>query len=273
MSKHIYSDWLQKYCKDHSEFLVRDSENIVKTFFELDTQLPDEYRWKFSDLDSLTKQAHSARSPQDLNKIYWVDQACNIEAYSVMSWWRGNDLIKSCLRGLNDREVLVPAIAARSLLELATVFILHANNLDHNFKKILFTPNDIIISTEIENLVAKMIWGTRYQVKDKLLEQTNIMTPLKKLAKSPGAENLMSTYEFLCDIAHPSLIGNSSYWSHIESIDTDASEIRLISRLSDRDFNTEITDKTLWALAWSAHCINNAFLMMKDANAELLSKL
>lgn len=39
------------------------------------------------------------------------------------------------------------------------------------------------------------------------------------------------------------------YWSHIESIDTDASEIRLISRLSDRDFNTEITDKTLWALA------------------------
>lgn len=118
-----------------------------------------------------------------------------------------------------------------------------------------------------------MIWGTRYQPKDELLTQTNIMTALQKLAKSPGAEDLMTAYEFLCDIAHPSFIGNTSYWSHIEAINPDGSERRLISRLPDRQYNTEITDKTLWALAWSSNCIQNAFIIMRNAYAGLLNKI
>lgn len=47
-----------------------------------------------------------------------------------MTWWRGNELVRSCLNGLNGREVIVPAVAARSLLELSTVFLLNANSLE-----------------------------------------------------------------------------------------------------------------------------------------------
>lgn len=273
MTTNIYRNWLKEYCNEHSNFFVRDSENIISNCLKLDATLPNEYRWKFSDLESITKQAAEAGSQRELNRVYWTDQARNIEAYSMMTWWRGIELIRSCLNSINEREVIVPAIAARSLLELSTVFLLNANTLDHNFKKISFPPNTTVVSTDIENLVAKMIWGTRYQPKEELLTQKNIMTSLNRLSKSPGTEDLMPTYEFLCDIAHPSFIGNTSYWSHIEAINPDGSEKRLMSRLSERNFNTDITDKTLWALAWSSACTQNAFLIMKNANTALLSKL
>jgi hypothetical protein len=273
MTEQIYSDHLKEYCKDSSIFFVKESEGMVKNFLNLDQKIPDQYRWRFSDLNSIAKQASSEDTRQGLNKIYWTDQSRNIEAYTIMTWWRGNELVRSCLNGLNGREVIVPAIAARSLLELSTVFLLNANTLEKNFKKITFPPETIVVSTDVENLVAKMIWGTRYQPKDELLTQTNIMTALKKLAKSPGTEDLMPTYDYLCDIAHPSFIGNTSYWSHIEATNPDGSERRLMSRLTDRQYNTEITDKTLWALAWSSTCIHNAFIIMRDAYAGLLQKI
>lgn len=273
MTTQIYSDRLKEYCKNSSNVFVKESESMIKNFFALDKEIPDQYRWRFSDLNSITKQANSENTRQGFNKIYWTDQIRNIEAYAIMTWWRGNELVRSCLNGLNGQEVIVPAVAARSLLELSTVFLLNANTLEKNFEKITFPPETVVVSTDVENLVAKMIWGTRYQPKDDLLNQTNIMTALKKLAKSPGAEELMPNYEFLCDIAHPSFIGNTSYWSHIEEIYPDDSQRRLLSRLTDRQYNTEITDKTLWALAWSSTCIHNAFIIMRNAYAGLLSKL
>ncbi|EQA6242217.1 TPA: hypothetical protein ACNFPD_003450 [Enterobacter cancerogenus] len=273
MTEHIYSDWLITHCAESTIFCVKNSEGMVKNFLDLDKDLPDEYRWRFSDVDSIAKQSKSATSLSDLNRIFWTDQARNIEAYAVMTWWRANELVRSCLNGLNAREVIVPAVAARSLLELSTVFLLNANKLEKNFKELTFIPDRLTFSNDLEKLVAKLIWGTRYQLDENSIKQTNIMSSLEKLAKSPGAEDLMQTYEFLCDIAHPSFIGNTSFWSHVEATNPDGSQRRLMSRLNDRNFNTEITDKTLWALGWSATCIYNAFIMTRNANVELLQKL
>ncbi|EEG85159.1 hypothetical protein PROPEN_03528 [Proteus penneri ATCC 35198] len=53
----------------------------------------------------------------------------------------------------------------------------------------------------------------------------------------------------------------------------DGSERRLMSRLTERTYNTEITDKTLWALGWSTICLQNAFVMMRNAYAGMLENL
>lgn len=273
MTKYIYNDWLKLYCNEHSNPLVKDSERILKDFLSMDVELPNEYKWKFSDLVSIKKQIRTVSSAKELNKVFWTDQVNNIEAYTMMTWWRGVELIRSCLKSINAKEVIVPAIAARSLLELSTVFLLNANTLSHNFKRISFSSDIPVVSSDIEKLVLKMIWGTRYLPEDELLTQTNIMTSLNKLSKSPNTEDLIPTYEFLCDIAHPSFIGNTSYWSHIEAVNSDGSQTRFLSRLPDRNFNLEITDKTLWAVAWSAYCIQSAFIMLKNVNSDLLNKL
>jgi hypothetical protein len=73
-----------------------------------------------------------------------------------------------------------------------------------------------------------MIWGTRLGDPEGYLKQTNIITVLQKLTKHPNAEELWSGYEYLCELAHPNLIGNARYWSHVERVNEDGSETRVL---------------------------------------------
>jgi hypothetical protein len=229
----------------------------------------------FSSKESLEQQLKVITDGNDkrMNFIYWNDQTSNIEAYCYMTFWRVVELIKSCVNGLNTRDTIAPAISARSLLELSKVFLLNANILEKTFSKVTFPDKTVVCSTEVEEFVVKMIWGTRYDNPEPHLQQTNIMTSLNKLAKNPNARELIPKYEFLCDIAHPSFIGNTSYWSHVESVTTDNREKRVISRLTSRNFNAEILDNTIWSLAWASVCIINSFVMLIKANKSLMDKL
>jgi hypothetical protein len=273
MTNNAYSGWLNKYCKEHSDSFVKGSEEMILYCLELDDKVPNEYGWKFSSKETLEKQVSEVTDYKVLNSIFWEDQARNIEAYALMTYWRGVELIKSCMDGINRRETIAPAISARSLLELSTVFLLNANTLHKTFGELSFPKNTIVTSIEIEELVIKIIWGTRYGEPEPHVTQTNIMSSLQRLSKNAKASKLMPTYEFLCDIAHPSFIGNTSFWSHLDSVYPDGSEKRVMSRLSNREFNKEIIDKTIWALAWSSTCIRNAFELMTEANRTLLGKL
>lgn len=266
---------LIEYSKRHHDPIIKSAHQIILQCLELDKKIPDNYRWLFSSKESLDKQLKSITniSHKDINSIYWNDQMSNIEAYYHMTLWRGVELIKSCINGLNSKETIVPAIAARSLLELSTVFLINANILSQTFSQVTFPNKTVVGSTEIENLVVKMIWGTRYDNPEPHLKQTNIITYLDKLAKISESKQLKPIYEFLCDIAHPSFIGNTSYWSHLESVTLDGRENRVISRLNSRNFNTDILDKTIWSLAWSAECIKNSFEILIQANLLLSEKL
>lgn len=263
------------YTESHHDPMIRSVNRILSQFSDVDKQVPSEYRWLFSTDQSVIEQLKSLTKDdyKKMNSIYWNDQTSNIEAYCHMTLWRGAELIKSCLNGLNTKETIVPAIAARSLLEISAVFLLNANILEKTFSEVNFPSKTIIVSTEVEVLVTKMIWGTRYGKPKENLQQTNIMTSLQKVAKHPDATKLMPMYEFLCDIAHPSFIGNTSYWSHIEEITCDNQERRVISRLTNRSFNNEILDNTIWSLAWSSGCVKNSFEILMQANKKLLEKL
>jgi hypothetical protein len=274
MTNPKYRSWLTEYCDDNGDHIIRASEEMVLYLLEIDRKLPNEYGWRFSSEDALRKQLNEApNNYRELNSIFWEDQARNVEAYSVMTLWRGAELVRACLNGVNEKEVIAPAILGRSLLELSTVFLLNANSLHKTFKELSFPENTLLRSTEVEEFVVKMIWGTRYGDPEPHVTQTNIMTSLQRLSRNPEADNLMPTYNFLCDIAHPSFIGNTSYWSHLESVYPDGSEKRILSRSSNRQLNEEIFNKTIWALGWSSACIRNAFEIMSEANQTLLGKL
>ena len=259
---------------DHDDMIIKSAQIMINECLDLDKKVPDSYSWLFSSKESLRKQLLAVGNDyKKINSVFWNDQTSNVEAYCYMTFWRGVELIQSCLSGLNEKETIAPAVSARSLLELSTVFLLNANVLEKTFSQAVFPEKTVVTSTEVEELVIKMIWGTRYDNPEPHIQQTNIMTSLKKLAKNPNASELMPTYEFLCDIAHPSFIGNTSYWSHIESITPDDQEKRVISRLSSRNFNSDILDKTVWSLAWSSVCIKNSFEMLMAANKSLLNRL
>jgi len=125
-----YADWVTDFCSTSKHPFVRDSARMISYCFELEQQLPERYGWRFCDEDALKRRIESAGSPSELNRIYWLDQARNVEAYAVMTFWRGTELLRPAIRSLNVHEVIAPAVVARSLLELATVFILNANTIE-----------------------------------------------------------------------------------------------------------------------------------------------
>jgi len=268
-----YAGWLREYCAAHAHPFIRDSSKMIDYCFEVDRNLPDNYHWRFSSEESLKIQVKGVSSSMDLNRIYWTDQARNIEAYSMTTFWRGVELLKPAIRGLNIREITGPAVLARSLLEIGCTFIMHANNLEKTLSELSFPANTVVASHEFEEMVVKMIWGTRYGDPEPHLKQTNVLSCIQKVAKNPNATDVLSTYEYLCDIAHPSFIGNTRFWSHVEELLADSSERRVISRYASGDTSMEILDKILWSLGWSAAVLRNGFEITRSGLEKLLDKI
>ncbi|HML76179.1 MAG TPA: hypothetical protein PKB02_16945 [Anaerohalosphaeraceae bacterium] len=268
------AQWICDYCKSHNEPFIKDSGKMVAYCFELDQLLPEKYGWLFSDVESFKKKIENIKkTPKEINKAFWLDQARNIEAYSTMTFWRGIELLKPAIRCLNIHEVITPAVLVRSLLELSCVFLTNANYFDDIFSQLEFPDNKIVIVPEFEEKIVKMIWGTRVGDPCDYLKQTNVLTYIQKLSKSPKAKGLLETYEYLCDVAHPNFIGNMRFWSHVEEVLSDGSQRRVISKFANKECTHEIIDKILWAMGWSSAVLRNGHEITKNAIHQLLTKL
>jgi len=125
----------------------------------------------------------------------------------------------------------------------------------------------------MEKMVVKMIWGTRYGDPLPHVKQTNPLTAIQNVSKNPDAKDVLPTYEYLCDIAHPSFIGNTRFWSHVEKVLPDGSEQRVISKSAEGETTRPILDKILWSLGWSAVSLRNGFEITSGGLAVLLKKL
>ncbi len=267
------SEDISAFCESSDDPIVRTAPQWFAGCFELDETLPPKYGWRYSDEDSIRKQLAGLQSSNEINRVFWIDQVRNVEAYSVISMWRGSELLKPAIRSLNVGELITPAVLARSLLELSTAYLLNANTIDKLFNELIFPPNAVVLSKEFEERVVKMIWGTRLGKPEPHLQQTNILTLIQKLAKNPKAAELLPHYEFLCEIAHPNVIGNNRFWSHVERINEDGSETRTLARVADGQHATDIRTNVLWSLAWSASSLRNSFTLIRNAISVLLSKL
>lgn len=269
------ADWINEYCKTHSDPFVRDSSKMIQYCFELDLQFPEKYGWRFTDIDAYKRQVEAAKhQPNESNKMYWTDQARNIEAYSMMTFWRGVELLKPAIRSLNLHEVIAPAVLARSLMELSSSFLINANYFDKCFQELQFPEETVVIADEsFEENIIKMIWGTRLGDPPSYLHQTNAITFVQKVSKNPHLKDAYPTYEFLCEIAHPNVVGNTRFWSHVEKVYPDGSEQRIIARYADGQHTKEILNKILWSLGWSAMILRNGFEITREALRLLLEKL
>ena len=252
---------------------MRDSWKMIGYCFQLDQKIPDEYGWRYSTEESLKRQVEGVSDITTINRIYWTDQARNVEAYSMTTFWRGVELLKPAIRSLNCHEIVTPAVLSRSLLELSCVFLVHANYLEKSFSEIEFPSGVVVVSQELESRIVKMIWGTRYGDPEQHVKQTNVLGFIQKVSKNPKASDVQDVYDYLCDIAHPSFIGNTRFWSHVDNVNEDGSERRIIGRYSTGPSTTEILDKIIWSLGWSAAVLRNSFEITANGLKELLEKV
>src|SRR4051812_3609508 len=109
--------WLKEFVTQSDDPMIRDSEEIVRALLLLaEKGLPPEYRWRMASVEAFVHQAEEIHRDSDardadadkLNRHYWHDAARGVEAYSVLSVWRGAELVEATVDLLNKKQVLPP---------------------------------------------------------------------------------------------------------------------------------------------------------------------
>jgi hypothetical protein len=68
----------------------------------------------------------------------------------------------------------------------------------------------IILCEDLENMLNRAVYGSRLVDKGDYRRQTNILSIIQSLSKQQGFERVLESYEFLCEIAHPNVMGERS---------------------------------------------------------------
>lgn len=261
-------------CAASSSPIVRGTPQRLQALLDLEAQFPARYGWRYHDDNTFHQHLKSLNSAKEINTFYWLDQSRNAEAHACMCVLRACELLKPAVRSLNIKEVIAPAVLARSFLELSVTFVRNINLIDNIIQNAEFPPDTVIASTDFEEAVVRMIWGTRLGDPAPHLKQTNILTSIQKVSKHPQASDLLPTYEYLCELAHPNVMGNARFWGKVEAPRYDGS-VRIVIEKVPKSSPTveEITEKVLWALGWSSECVVNAFMINRKALELLANKL
>jgi len=257
-----FETWLRTFAKNSSNSFVRDSEDMIQYLFELDRGLPSKYGWRATSVMALGEQLKRAKSAEEINSIYWQNMARSIEAYGLMVIWRGTELTRAALRSLNSHEILAPAVLSRSLLELAATVLVNSNTIQNTVEDILaFTmpSKGVAVCGELEELLTRIIYGTRIGNPPEHLKQTNILTYIQRVSRHPDASDLLQVYEYLCDLAHPNVLGNARFWARVQETKEGGSPMLRMERHAESMVTEETREKILWALGWSAACARNGF--------------
>jgi hypothetical protein len=237
--------------------IVRDLGLILSDLARLKNLVDRPFRWRETPRNVFGAKLALVRTTPELNAIYWRDVASSIKAYCLSTTWRIIELAEHVLLLLDHGGVLGPAVIARSLMELATVYVLNGGNIRELVSGAAAQWHDkFVLSEDLENLLNKALYGSRMVPEGDPLRQTNILTLMQKLSKNPGWEDLTSYYDRLCEVAHPNMAGNARFWGDIVAAEADGTLITIGSPNVNNDAIIRLVDDTLWALAWSAaNCI------------------
>jgi hypothetical protein len=278
LSKDSIAPWLKEFCSSHKDSLIRQANDIIRDFLKLYETFPEEYGWRVTDEAAIQEQMRSMRNPTatQINEIYWQDMARQIEAYYVMLTFRSGEIASDGLKLLNERRYLSAAFCARSMLELACYSIYNLNivnaTVTNVLSKVNAEPETVCISQELEAIIVKMLWATRLGEPLEHLKQVNVLTFIKKVAEHPNATFVTELYDFLCDIAHPNVVGNAKFWAKVDSHYPDGSFRLKISRKEESEISDLLLENIIKAIGWSAACILGGFGVGRDTVQAILRR-
>lgn len=158
--------WVVDRSKRSESPIVNTAVSRIKLSLSSLEKLPTEYHWLYSSTESFNSKIDEIKlsenhSAIDFNRVIWTDYARNWDAYSIMSYWRGVELILPTIRSLNLNELVPSAVLARSLLEISATFLSNS----HAFYQIVDGLPDLYVdvaqSLELELLTSRAIWGSR----------------------------------------------------------------------------------------------------------------
>jgi len=277
----VFDPWLSKFTQESDDAIVQQAEGWIKHLLAITRMVPAVYGWRVTHVDTFIEQGKELQARidrggaqiDDMNRHYWIDVAREIEAYSVLSLWRASELLQDALAPLNSGQVLASAILSRSLLELSATFLFDANIIGDVVKEAIDAPRDqLILSEQLESVILKGIWGTKLGKPPPHLQKDRVGRLIGSISKNPNAADLYPTYSYLCEVAHPNVIGNDRFQAAAGDVQSDGSVIFRIERAAEFIAAATVREKTIWALGWSAYSVGSAFDMIRTSVERIVTR-
>jgi hypothetical protein len=265
----LLADWVRPVLEQSDRPLVRYCQENLKAALLRGNSLPDKYSWQTIAGEAFQQHTKEIKNIHCWNSLFWSDWSKNCEAYSVMLYWRALEIIKPTVRAINQHDYIAAAILARSLLELTASYILNANFIHNSCAGVAQTANLMVGSQECEDFIVKAIWGRRFFDPEDAHKQVNALSHLQRLNKNHHASDLVPTYDFLCEVAHPNVVGFARFWNdQIIQLD-DGSEVREMCRNASDSAQKDVLENTIWALSFGAECLVNAHEIINSGQSVL----
>ncbi len=266
----MLADWVITSAKRSENSLVQLCQENLKSALTLSQSLPDMYNWETISPETFKTNVTQTNNIHCFNYEFWRDWSKNCDAYSVMLYWRAIEIINPVTRAINQKDYVAAAILARSLLELVSSYLLNANFILRAVKDAVQVSEQLAVCPECEEFIVKAIWGRRFLEPGNAHKQINALTHVQRLSKSPNAELLWPMYEFLCEVAHPNVVGYARFWQDEAADLPSGAQIREISRQASGSVQQELLNNTLWALSFGAAGIKNSYRLINDALSDLM---
>ncbi len=206
------------------------------------------------------------------NRVFWFDQLVTFDAWRSIALWRSSELIESALT-LRERNSLVGCAAlSRSAFELAISSLVVSGRLCQVLNKI---DTDLLTqafcgSRSFPADVELAIFGTRVQDAESvgLPSQKSVLTYISQLEKLSPDVDIRKNYDLLCDVTHPSWLGNRPFYRR-----SDQGTIARASREYDPSWQAEVDALSTTVLSWSAQATVNVMLQSHGAIDRLRTAL
>lgn len=263
--------WLMKFVEDSDDGIVKSLPGLLAGFRMIRQRIPDEYRWRLITDEAFAK--HAFTDGDHLNQVYWYHIARQIEAFGVLAVLRTNEMLAAATTLLNDKHVLAPAVLARSLLEIAVTFLVDGNYIEHTVKEMLsqIKGNAVVACPDLEQRLSQMVHGRRIGDPPKELQKKNVLTHIQWLSRNPNCVELSDRYAYLCEIAHPNVVGFARFWGDATDSPNDFSTITVRGD-NEVAHTAHIREQTIWAISWSTESIGNMFFKGTDSVRALVTK-
>lgn len=259
-----------------------DADQWIEKLNVLGAKLPHRYGWRFRTVDAINEEAKviasTASDKLALNALYWQDQLGNWEAYSLMNTWRMVDLARSCVWALGRQDAICASLLARSALETAVAFVDSARTVSATIEEASILNPEIDIralrapSQALEDYSLKTIFASRLQDTEVIYEPTNIVTIIKRVAKTKQAAFIFSNYELLCEVAHPNYIGRTLYLQEKELGPWEGNELRTLGPGNGPTWHL-LETAVVTALSWSCGAQVSAFELLNQTIHRVMERL
>jgi len=252
-------------------WLIEAFNENISLLNKVADSLPRAMPWRIRTVEQLKAEAAPLLENDrhlDAYKLSWQDMLEQVQAFGMLSALRLTELVSSGVWAIRRNDPLCAAIMARAALETSAAYAWFQSRMRPGIEQVIgkLAEGIIVDFGPLEAELLKTLWASRLEDAETFYNPTNIVTIVDHITKKiPHQEDVGPCYRFLCEIAHPNMLGRSLFLSEEDG--------RTIISRNRGPTAKAIERACLLALSWAAGTLPRSLTPMQNACIRLMVDL